>query len=232
MTGPPSRSGARRSGRRSRGCPARCRSGRRRTSWPIRARSPSTICSPTRFEAPMTLAGCTALSVEMNTKRSTRRGGSRPRARCACPARWCAPPRAGWLSRSGTCLWAAAWKTTSGPVAREHLGDALGVADVGEQLDRGASGNVAASVVQVRLVVVEQQEEPTGLHVGDLPRDLRADRPAGAGDQDPAPSRMARTPRRGRSTPARARGGRRSAGRGRRAGSPVPRPGRTPSAGP
>ncbi len=43
--------------------------------------------------------------------------------------------------------------------------------------------SVDEQVVQVRLVVVEEREARR-LEVADLARDLRSDRPAGAGDQD------------------------------------------------
>ena len=71
----------------------------------------ATICSPMRLSAHDVL-GRTALSVEMNTNRST------PHELGDCEtfrrADHVGHRLAGWASRSGTCLWAAAWKTTSG----------------------------------------------------------------------------------------------------------------------
>jgi hypothetical protein len=58
---------------------------------------------------------------------------------------------------------------------------ALAVADVGQdQVDR--RGHVGPGVVQVRLVVVEQQQ-PRGTEVADLLGDLRPDRAPGTGDE-------------------------------------------------
>jgi hypothetical protein len=71
------------------------------------------ICSASHLDAPITLEGLTALSVEMNTKRST------PVATAASttfrvPNTLVADASTGWASSTGTCLWAAAWKTTCG----------------------------------------------------------------------------------------------------------------------
>ncbi len=77
-----------------------------------RARS-RTTSSATRFVAPMTELGFTALSVEMRTKRRA------PQA-WAIRATFCVPntlfftASSGASSMSGTCLCAAAWKTYSG----------------------------------------------------------------------------------------------------------------------
>ena len=94
----------------------------------------STICSPTHFDAPITLAGRTALSVEMNTKRSTptRDGrvddvaraddvGDDRLARVVLEQRHV-------LVRGGV-------EHDLGPVAVEHRVEERGVADVDEQLD-------------------------------------------------------------------------------------------------
>ena len=72
-----------------------------------------TICSANHLDAPITLAGLTALSVEISTNRSTpvARAAS---ARFAVPMTLVRRASSGWSSRMSTCLWAAAWNTTSG----------------------------------------------------------------------------------------------------------------------
>ena len=68
-----------------------------------------------------------------------------------------------------------------GPQFAHEVGDAAPVADVGEvELRRRAQ--LAVDVVEVGLVVIEQHQAP-GAEVGHLLGDLRADRPAGAGDE-------------------------------------------------
>ncbi len=71
------------------------------------------MCSPRRLEAPITELGRTALSVEMNTSRST------PMVLQALttlrvPSELVRIASPGCASRIGTCLCAAAWNTTSG----------------------------------------------------------------------------------------------------------------------
>ena len=63
------------------------------------------------------LRGLTALSVETRTKRSTRRRGRRPRPRLRVPSTLFVMASPMFSSISGTCLWAAAWNTTSGRIA-------------------------------------------------------------------------------------------------------------------
>ena len=81
------------------------------TEWPFwRLR---TTCSASHFDAPMTLAGLMALSVEMNTNRSVP-ADTAASARLAVPRTLVVNASAGCSSSTGTCLWAAAWKTISG----------------------------------------------------------------------------------------------------------------------
>src|SRR5690606_10308484 len=64
----------------------------------------------------------------------------------------------------------------------DQRGDAVAVSDVGEvELRRPVE--LPRDVVEVRLVVVEQDETP-GLELGHLLRDLGADRATGPGDED------------------------------------------------
>ncbi len=77
-----------------------------------------TISSARRLLAPRTEVGSAALSVEISTNRST------PVA-SAASTRWSVPSTfdftasEGCRSSSGRCLWAAAWKTTSGLRSRK-----------------------------------------------------------------------------------------------------------------
>src|SRR3990172_5911660 len=80
---------------------------------PDRCAASRTMSSAMRLVAPMTLYGWTALSVEIKTNRSV------PQPRAALTT--VCVPRTLLLTASstltsirGTCLWAAAWKTTSG----------------------------------------------------------------------------------------------------------------------
>ena len=72
-----------------------------------------TICSANHFDAPMTLAGRTALSVEMRTNRCTP-VATAASTTCAVPSTLVWIASSGYTSRIGTCLCAAAWKTSSG----------------------------------------------------------------------------------------------------------------------
>ena len=74
----------------------------------------STIHSHSAFDAPITVCGLAALSVEMSTNRSTRRTRRRRRRGSASPSVLLRTASSGFGSIIGTCLYAAAWKTTSG----------------------------------------------------------------------------------------------------------------------
>ncbi len=79
------------------------------------SRSPwePTIHSQSVFDWPKTLFGLTALSVEMSTKRSTP-CSTATSATTRVPSTLLRTDSSGFASISGTCLYAAAWKTTSG----------------------------------------------------------------------------------------------------------------------
>ena len=66
--------------------------------------------SATRFEAPITLVGFTALSVEINTNLSAPYLTA-ARATFFVPRTLFLIASSGWASIRGTCLCAAAWKT-------------------------------------------------------------------------------------------------------------------------
>ncbi len=69
----------------------------------------SAIC----FDTPMTLVGWTALSVEMKTKFRTP-NSSASSAMVLVPQTLLRIASPTFISIMGTCLWAAAWNTTSG----------------------------------------------------------------------------------------------------------------------
>ena len=66
-----------------------------------------------RLVAPMMLVGATALSVEIRTKRSTP-APSAASTSVRVPTTLLVTASSGCSSISGTCLWAAAWKTIAG----------------------------------------------------------------------------------------------------------------------
>ena len=61
----------------------------------------------------MTLEGCTALSVEIRRKRLTPTAADAS-ITLSVPNTLVRAASTGWSSSTGTCLWAAAWSTTSG----------------------------------------------------------------------------------------------------------------------
>ena len=72
----------------------------------------------------MTLRGRTALSVEMQTKRSVPASAAASTT-LRVPKTLVETAASGWDSSRGTCLWAAAWKTTSGRKRRMVSNTAL-----------------------------------------------------------------------------------------------------------
>ena len=111
---PRSRAGRMRSGRAPPRVPPRRRSTRRRSSS-ARARSSARLPCPSR----------------------TARGARHPTRRAAStthfvPSTFVATPSTGCASSRGTCLYAAAWKTTSGRCRLEHLDHPRRALDVGE----------------------------------------------------------------------------------------------------
>ena len=61
----------------------------------------------------MTLEGCTALSDEISRKRLTPTEAEAS-ITLSVPKTFVRAASTGWSSSTGTCLWAAAWSTTSG----------------------------------------------------------------------------------------------------------------------
>jgi hypothetical protein len=78
-----------------------------------RAPNASTIHSQIAFDWPITVLAFTALSVEMSTKRSTPSSAARS-AMFRVASVLLRTASIGFDSISGTCLYAAAWKTTAG----------------------------------------------------------------------------------------------------------------------
>ena len=89
--------------------PDRCVAAVRAGSRPAVA----TINSATDFVCPRMLVGCTALSVEKSTKRSTPTYCAASTTRFV-PSTLVATPSTGCASTKGSCLYAAAWNTTRG----------------------------------------------------------------------------------------------------------------------
>ena len=173
----------------------------------------STICSPTHFDAPITLAGAHRLvggdeDEALDADRDGRVddvGGAEDvgddrlaRVRPRAAARACARRR-GTRRRAGT-----RWNDVEHDVA---------VADVGEHLHRSAR-RAPQRVVEVGLVVVEEHEQ-RGLERGDLAGDLAADRAAAPVMSTVLPPSSAADRLRGRWRPACGRAGPRCAGRER-----------------
>ena len=90
----------------------------------------------------MMLAGRTALSVEIITNRSVPIV-SAARNALSVPNTLTRAPSTGWSSRTGTCLWAAAWKTTSGRWRRNTSNSASGSVTSARTCSQGP-GTVAA----------------------------------------------------------------------------------------
>ena len=141
----------------------------------------------------MTVAGATALSVEISTNardavlagdRRQRAGGERVVAhrldRVVLHQR-------DVLVRGGV-------EDDLRAVLGEHLGHALGVLAVGQHGDRAEdvalADELALDLEQVRLAVVDQHE-PARVHARDLAAELGADRAARAGDQHAAAGQVA-----------------------------------------
>ena len=147
------------------------------------------MASAIRLVAPMMLVGATALSVETRTKRSTP-APSATSTSVRVPTTLLVTASSGCSSISGTCLWAAAWKTIAGCSAANDRAQPIGVADVGDhRADLHLRMRLAQPVgdVEDAVLAVADQDEPRRPRMRDLAADLRADRPAGAGDQhDPA----------------------------------------------
>ncbi len=114
-------------------------------------------CSPTRLVAPMTLAGATALSVDMKTKCSA--WNSRSSFKDVLRAE---DVRRHRLDNVGLenrhVLMRGCVEDDLGLPAREHLEHGVSMRDVGENLFTFAVGQLA-NVVQMSLVMVEHDQD-------------------------------------------------------------------------
>ncbi len=95
----------------------------------------------------------------------------------------------GWCSRTGTCLWAAAWKTTSG----RNCSKTAMTAERSLMSTRACSqGVVTVAAVSWRWVSSwSRRTSRSGSSSATWRRDLRADGAAGPGDQHPPPGQRA-----------------------------------------
>ena len=160
----------------------------------VRASSASTICSPTHFDAPITLTGRTALSVEMNTKRSTPTQAAASTT-LRVPTTLVTTASHGMVLEQRHVLVRGGVEDDLGSKRGGRSRTARRVADVGEHLLRLHVEN-GGGVVQVRLVVVEQDER-AGSRLATWRAISRADRPPAPVISTVLPPR-ARRPRRGR----------------------------------
>ena len=144
-----------------------------------------TICSATRLLAPMMLPGETALSDEISTKRAvpTRTAASRRRA---VPMMLFVTASSGFASMSGTCLCAAAWKTTAGRT-RSNSSRIRPPSRMSAMTDcRSSPGNTrrsSASMSKMLFSPWPDEHEAARLRHRDLTAELRADRAARARDE-------------------------------------------------
>ena len=87
----------------------------------------------------------------------------------------------GFVSSIGTCLYAAAWKTTSGGYRSKTCAHLRRVAAVGEHRDHRGEvplvDELALHLVERRLRLVDE-DEPLRAELDDLAAQLRADRAA------------------------------------------------------
>ena len=130
----------------------------------------------------MTLEGRTALSVEISTNRLTPTAADAS-ITLSVPNTLVRAASTGWSSSTGTCLWAAAWSTTSGRYRSKTSKSASRSLMSTRACWQGPSSD-GRGVVEVGLVVVEEDEQG-GIEPGDLAADLRTDGTSGPGDQHP-----------------------------------------------
>ena len=144
--------------------------------------------SASRLEAPITLVGFTALSVEISTIACA------PAARAASatmrvPAALVSRPSSGLASTIGTCFSAAAWNTSSGrnssTTARMRASSRMSASTARRGTDGVALAQFQVDLPQRELAVVEQHQH-LGAEGGHLPRQFAADRAARAGHQHAA----------------------------------------------
>ena len=134
----------------------------------------------------MTLVGLTALSVEIITNASTPLSMASS-TRVLVPKTLFLTASPGLASIIGTCLCAAAWKTTSGEcrtkTVRRRAASVM-LATHGIMSASGAQGSQLAFEEEQAILGVVQQDQLPGAEREDLAADLRADAAGGAGDQD------------------------------------------------
>ena len=149
------------------------------------AAAASTAHSASALEAPITVAGLTALSVETSTNVPTPVSPAiRATSRVASALLRIAST--GFCSIIADVLVGGGVEDDRGAVLGEHLPHPLLLLAVGQHRDRGADVAVllelADDLEQVVLGVVHQHQSPRA-HPRDLAAQLGADRAAGAGDQ-------------------------------------------------
>ena len=136
----------------------------------------------------MTLEGCTALSVEMKTKFRTPNSSARSATHLVPPTLfWTASPML--HSISGTCLWAAAWKTTSGRYSWKSCRIRGWSVTLAMQVYNAVAVRMAckpALDLEDAVLAAADQHQRAGIEAQHLAADFRADAPAGAGDHDRA----------------------------------------------
>ena len=143
----------------------------------------ATIHSAAALVLPRTLVASTALSVEKKTRRRTP-ARSAAATTAAVPSTFVATASTGCSSSSGTCLYAAAWKTTSGRCLFEHVHRARQAAHVGEHghdLDSRIA-QVAGELDERRLCLLDEDKAPRA-GASHAPAELRPDRPGRPRDE-------------------------------------------------
>jgi len=132
--------------------------------------------------------GLTALSVEIMTTASTSKR-SAVSTSVLVPKMLFLTASPGFASIIGTCLCAAACRTTSGRYLRKRRSEAVGVGDVRDERDHhgGAlQGLELALEIEYSVLVVVEDHDPRGSISHHLAADLRADAARGPRDEDDA----------------------------------------------
>ena len=144
--------------------------------------------SANRFDAPITLCGFTALSVDTITNVVT----SCIRALCAnryVPTALFSTAASGLLSMSGTCLKAAAWIMVSGFCASKYLCKQRAIADVSNNRAYDAptcsDAQIKIDLVEIPFRVIQKNQAP-GFLSDDRLGKSRADRTSRSGQQNAA----------------------------------------------
>ena len=151
--------------------------------------------SARRFDAPITLVGFTALSVEISTMAQA------PTARAASatwrvPAALVSRPSSGLASTIGTCFSAAAWNTSSGryssKTARMRASSRMSASSALARRRAGGARPSSRSICQRAYSPLSSRIESCRAEGRDLAGEFAADRAAGAGDDDAAALDQAR----------------------------------------